>query len=322
MTEGLELGALEALLSRANRFRLPRVSDSLEGMLFQHFGVAEASRGDWPAAAVTRLIDKGTRDPSWVMRADPVHLKAGMNSVALLDASTFSLSEAEAEILTSEIRNHSSGVLDLQALHPKRWYLTLRDDPQIRTCSPTSVWGTPLNDCLPQGADVNKWRVLLNEIQMILHASPVNEERESRGDLAINSVWFWGGGVLPTISGRRWCHVWAQEVLARGLAQLSGTPWADVPENGLQLLERATSSGEHFVVLDAGYRFAQLSDVEAWQNYLVKLHENWFVPFRAALKSREITSIAILPGGEDGFRVTANRLRYGWRRRRDFASFA
>lgn len=321
MTEGLELAALEALLSRASRVPSPGVSDNLEGMLFQYFGIEEAPRGDWPAAAVTRMVDKGTRDPAWFMRADPVHLRADMNVVTLLDASTFSLSEAEAEILAGEIREHCSNVCDLQVLHPKRWYLTLRDEPRVRTRSPTSAWGMPLDECLPQGEDVNKWRVLLNEVQMILHASPVNAERASRGEPVINSVWFWGGGALPTMNEARWCHVWTQEVLAWGLARLSGIPSADVPAGGAQLLENATIPGEHLVVLDAGYRFAQLADVEAWRNYLATLHQNWFVPLYAALKSRQITSITILTGGDNDFRVSATQLRYVWRRRRAFATF-
>lgn len=321
MTEGLELVALETLLSRAGRFPSPGVSDTLESMFFQHFGVEEPSRGDWPVAAVTRMVDKGIRDPGWFMRADPVHLRADMNSLTLFDASTFSLSGAEAEILAAEIRDHCSDSCDLQALHPNRWYLTLRDEPRVRTCSPASAWGRPLDECLPQGEDVNKWRVLLNEVQMILHTSPVNAERASRSEPLINSIWCWGGGALPTISKARWCHVWTQEVLARGLARLSGTPSADVPAGGAQLLERATIPGEHLVVLDAGYRLAQLADVEAWRSYLATLHQNWFVPLYAALESREITSITILPGGDDGFRVTATRLRYAWRRRRAFATF-
>ena len=321
MTEGLELMALEALLSRASRFPSPRLSKTLEGAFFQYFGVEEPPRGDWPVAAVTRIVDKGTRDPGWFMRADPVHLRADLKAMTLSDASTFSLSEAEAAILAGEIREHCAEVCDLQVLHPRRWYLTLRGDPRVRTCSPSSVWGRSLDECLPQGKDVNKWRVLLNEIQMVLHVSPVNADRASRGEPVINSIWFWGGGALPRISKVRWCHVWTQEILVRGLAQLSGTPSADVPEGGAQLLERATSPGEHLVVLDAGYRFAQLADVEAWRNYLTTLHQKWFVPLYAALKSRQMTSITILSGGDEEFRVTASRLRYAWRRRRAFASF-
>ena len=75
------------------------------------------------------------------------------------------------------------------------------------------------------------------------------------------------------------------------------------------------------MVLDAGYRFAQLADVEAWRNYLATLHQNWFVPLYAALKSRQIKSITILTGGDNDFRVSATQLRYVWRRRRAFATF-
>ena len=49
----------------------------------------------------------------------------------------------------------------------------------------------------PDGA-IN-WMRLQNELQMVLHAHPVNAAREDAGKPTINGVWFWGGGVMPKL---------------------------------------------------------------------------------------------------------------------------
>jgi len=43
--------------------------------------------------------------------------------------------------------------------------------------------------------EARRLRTLQNECQMLLHGSPLNEAREARGELALNSVWISGCGV-------------------------------------------------------------------------------------------------------------------------------
>ena len=40
-------------------------------------------------------------------------------------------------------------------------------------------------------------RMLLNEVQVLLHQHPLNAARQTRGLPPVNSVWFWGAGRLP-----------------------------------------------------------------------------------------------------------------------------
>src|SRR6266516_108636 len=54
---------------------------------------------------------------------------------------------------------------------------------------------------------------------MVLHSHAVNEAREARGEPAVNSVWFWGGGRVPRVATERWHSVSADEPLALGLAR-------------------------------------------------------------------------------------------------------
>ncbi len=52
---------------------------------------------------------------------------------------------------------------------------------------------------LPSGADAGTWKRWQNEIEMLLHAHPVNIAREAEGLLPANGVWFWGGGRLADV---------------------------------------------------------------------------------------------------------------------------
>ena len=90
--------------------------------------------------------------------------------------------------------------------HPRGFVSRLRIRPD-GTCgsrsgrTPYSIlragWrgGEPA-DLLPAGNEGSVWRRRMNEAQMVLHAHPGNEAREARGELPVNSVWFWGAGEL------------------------------------------------------------------------------------------------------------------------------
>ncbi|MGZ7354524.1 hypothetical protein ACXWRX_09325, partial [Streptococcus pyogenes] len=50
---------------------------------------------------------------------------------------------------------------------------------------------------LPQGPQGRRWRVLINEAQVLLHQHPLNAERRAKGLPPVNSLWLWGAGRLP-----------------------------------------------------------------------------------------------------------------------------
>jgi hypothetical protein len=94
---------------------------------------------------------------------------------------------------------------------------------------------------------------MTNEAQMLLHAHPVNEARDRRGELTINSIWLWGGGVSPEIFAGDFRAVWSTDPLANGLAQGAGLDAAQAPDTALQWLESMAQQGRddhHLIVLD------------------------------------------------------------------------
>ena len=113
----------------------------------------------------------------------------------------------------------------LDAPAPSRWYLRL--PPGCADCRRSPIRTTrsarTCSTICPSGADgraiARRWRALLSEAQVVLHNHPWNAQRAAPGKPPINSLWFWGGGVLPD-SRRSDAHarVAADDSLLRALA--------------------------------------------------------------------------------------------------------
>ena len=164
----------------------------------------------------------------------------------------------------------------LKAARPDRWYLKPPAIPQIRTAPLPLVVGHNVHDYLPQGNDGKAWCTILNEIQILLHTASINVDREQRGALPINSLWFWGGGKLPEPQRVSWDRVWTDEPVSLALARLSQTPTGPVPASAEEWLSAATG-GEHLVVLAGMRPSAQYGDVDSWRELAQELEEQWIV---------------------------------------------
>jgi hypothetical protein len=230
------------------------------------------------------------------------------------------ISATEAEALVTEI----NAQLDdprwrLEALAAKRWYLGLDEVPRLATQPPWEVSGSGVAEHLPRGEEAGRWRARINDIQMILHASPVNRARERRGEPAINSLWLWGGGRTPRVPTGRWQCVWSDDALVVGLAGLAQVASETLPEDGRSWLARAQSPGNHLLVSSAAYVPVRCSDVDAWRSFVSGIEASWMAPLLDALASGRVQSVSLRTGGGRDFRLDRRQLGHWWRRARSFA---
>ena len=175
-----------------------------------------------PIAALTYVADHGkiATGKDYCLRADPVTLWADMARVIMTSYGFADLDETERD----EIENTVRSVLleegmDFGSSHPERWTIAL-ERPLDFTFPPLhKALGVDVAEVLPEHPEALHWRRILNEIQMALHACPVNVKRRGEGRQEINSVWFWGGGYLPAPSGHSsYCTVFSNHPVSRGLA--------------------------------------------------------------------------------------------------------
>jgi len=305
--------AAETLMARGRRKRIASISP--EAWLFGRFGV-ERQR-DWPVAPYTLLADGGAPERHFWMRADPVHLRVGRDSLGLADSATFEVSRAESEALVETLNHHFGGTMLFYPMRPARWYVRLEKAPDMQTTPAAAARGAAIDKKLPSGPDAMRFHALMNEAQMPLHEHPVNAEREARGEPALNSVWFWGGGVIAAAKDRPFSTVVGDDPLARGLALAAGIPVRALPKDAGSMLADLGEEGVALVVLDAP-REAQLRERRA------ALERDWFGPLLAALKSGRIGMLTLQLCGADSLlevETVRSDLRYFWRRRKPLSAY-
>ncbi len=322
---GLDLPALTRLLARSHAEKFPAIT--LEAWLCQAFEVGR--QHDWPIAPLTLEIDGGVAADAYWLRADPVHIKIERNRLTVVESTSFDLSKDEADALVHALTQQFSGDgLTFIAYAPKRWYVKLSTVPNIMTRALSEVAGHDVRGLLPTGSEAMAWHRMFNEAQMLLHDHPVNTAREERGDAAVNSVWFWGGGTRPPVRGGDFSHVWSDDASAQALGAAADAHVAALPQSGAALLrfpEGATGTPSHLVVLEGLDRATAFQDADTWRERLAAFEADWFAPLVDALQGGRIRTINIaVPGAEVYCRFNASRadLYKVWRRVKPLSAYA
>jgi len=312
--------AIETWLARA--VPQPDGVRGAEAGLFALFGAETPAEGDLPVAAVTRALDLGVIDNGWWLRADPVHLRPQRDRLVLSDSRVLDLTQDEASRLAAEIMEHykSDGWL-LKAARPGRWYLKPPRAPRIATTPLAEVVGRDIHPYLPRGADGRAWHTILNEMQILLHTSKVNEERERRGTLPVNSLWFWGGGRLPKLNPVTWSGLWGEEPLGLAFARLAQVPSHARPAD-YEAWHREAPAGEHLVVLDELRQPLEYNDPQEWGKTVTSLERRWIAPLFAAVRAGAVAQATLIADTGFRFLLTRAHARRWWRRRRPLAKYA
>ena len=314
----IRIDAGETLLARGRHQSAP--SHSTESWLCEQYGLEDAAAG----SAFCLLGDgRQPADACW-LRADPVHLRIDRDELVLADSTAFAITDAEARALTDSFNAHFAPALQLDPVHPERWYAQLDSAPETHWTPLAEARGKPISRHLPKGDAAMRWHALMNEAQMLLHEHPVNEAREARGELPLNSIWFWGGGKRADLPGRPFERVFANDPLARGLAAASGAAAAPLPASATDWLRTAPESGNVLLLLDAlraPFAYGELSE---WATRVAALERDWLLPLLAALRDGRIgmlTTHCLSADGSIAVETTRMDLRRFWRRRKPLASY-
>lgn len=315
----LDAPALAFLLGRAQRRSVPGAS--LETWLCRSFGLP--GDGTAPVAPLSLLAEHGDPGDAWWLCVDPVHLAARQDSFLLLGPEALAVTRAEAEQWLNALNRHfaAEGV-SFHCIRADRWYARFAAPLEVETHALMEVTGRSINACLPRGRQARRLLRLMNEIQMLLFAHPLNAAREAQGQPTVNSVWPWGGGRLPTVDTHPGGRLWADDLLAQGLAMAARMPHAGLPRDARALLQ---GEGPHLVVLDALRTPAAQGDAEAWRRSLRSLEERWFAPLAQAFRRgrlAELTLLALEPRHTMVFTLTRRDRWKFWRRIRSLAHYA
>ncbi len=271
-----------------------------DGQLLALFG-GDVAHGS-ARAAVCHHAQHGSRElDQWRIIASPVHLLADHATLHFPPQQHLCLSDEESRALIASCQEYfAEEGWQLEYGDATMWYLRVNRMSSIITTPLAEAVGKLLFDVLPQGSDARLWRRWINEAQMLFHTHAVNNARQTRGEPAINTLWFWGEGHLPALSTQRFGRVYGGDRYVQGLAQLSGAQWAPLPE-------RMTAM-----------------ELPSRQNVLVVLdeapHSSWDTQWFCALSSklRDKSMIAATLQFRNGYttHLTRKHLWRLWRRKR------
>jgi len=278
--------------------------------------VAAAALGEPPAPAAT-----ATR---WI--ATPLHLTAGLARVHLDHRGLLALSTAELAALASEFsRTFGSSGVSLTPLPSGEFLLTTPGMAPLRTVEPARCIGADLAQALPQGGAAAPLRRLVTEIEMWLHAQPLNEARQQRREPPVTTLWPWGADgrplpAAPAAAPRPLPLACGRDAWLTGLWHLGGGACRSLPEHLEELL--GEGQGERAVLVAAVAAELQRSVQASPADALARLDERLIAPALAALRRGRLVRATLVL---NDVRMTLGRTsRFKlWRRARaGLASFA
>ena len=180
-------------------------------------------------AAAADGVDVGNR--AWGL-VTPAHWHVGSKQISMADPDALALAEAESRTLFDAVRElfESEGYAWAWGA-PDRWYAAHANFADLPCASLDRVIGRNVDFWLgaaaaarPQGALLRR---LQSEVQLLLYPHPVNEAREARGELAVNSFWLSGCGVPQAADPAAFEIEWSlRRPLLDGDAVAWGAAWS------------------------------------------------------------------------------------------------
>ncbi|MEO8808697.1 MAG: phosphoglycerate mutase [Rhodanobacter sp.] len=219
--------------------RADRLGDGASGYLDRLGEFFDGVDAHLPAAAITRDFLVGDASDAGWLSADPAWVQPDMTGARLVACGRLQLDLTEAQALAAPLQPvFADADMELLVSSPDRWHVRLPPDVALPDfVDPEQAMGEDLSQHLPAGAQGRKWRVLINEIQVLLHQHPLNTQRRARGVPPVNSLWFWGGGHLPSSMHSILRGAISDDVLVRALAARAG-----IAQHGLDAQAIASAS--------------------------------------------------------------------------------
>ena len=204
LPQGLHLPQLQRLLERLSPARRLDSDPAALNLPHEHLLAAScgwsAADGRLPLAAAAAVADGLPAPPAgqgWGLLT-PTHWQVGVDRVLLQDPAQLQLDATESRALMDALRSlFEPEGWQLHWGAPLRWYAVHDSLATLATASLDRVIGKSIEAWLPDRQAGRTLRRLQSEAQMLFYSHPVNDAREARGALPVNSFWLSGTGAAP-----------------------------------------------------------------------------------------------------------------------------
>ena len=300
------LNTFRKFLSRADKTSIS--ADNRQALIFDILtGETQSS----PPIAALRAIEDGLQSNAsdyWLC-ADPVHLHPDLDYLLLFAGDAFYPTPGQAKRFIKELNQlFAEDEIEFVMGSYQRWYMRCKHRPDAGFSHLENVLGKNILPFMPTGVEQKTWRRYLNEIQMQMTASDVNQQRDESGLAEINSVWCWGGGTLPDESlASSFTHVYSEEPFSKGLAKHLGVVASTVPD---ALVTEMTVDGEQlfeFPVAD------DMDDPFVVTQFLHKFEHDYLIELYSYMKKGALDELVIYFSGQV-YTINNKTMRRWWRR--------
>lgn len=237
------------------------------------------------------------------LRADPVHLVPDRDSALLMPPESLALTEEELDQLLNDLNAFlSDDGLRVFAPNAHRWYLCGTELPSLHRPVPEQLAYRSLEvlqtfeTAESRSPLQRRLKTLASEIEMFLYTHSVNEQRRSRQQPTVTSLYFWGGltplvpkntpGAVALVGSHPWVSYAAS---IADIPVLASATLAEVLDWVAGDERRSESS---ILVLETDERNAWLAgDKQMALQARARFEEHWLAPAQMALESGRISCL-------------------------------
>jgi len=252
---------------------------------------------------------------TWI--ATPVQLTAGLARVDLDPRGILRLPTADLAALAADFGStFATSGFALAPLPSGELLLTTPGIAPVETTEPARCTGTGVQQALPRGTAAAPLRRLIAEIEMWLHALPLNESRRMRGEPPVTALWPWGatGRIVRPVPaiGAEPAAAFGTDAWLEGLWRLRGSTCQALPGDFKEALD---ASWERCVLVVEGGGELQRAGHGTLADALARLDARFVSPALQALRRGELGAVTLV-ANDTRLRVRRHSLLKLWRRAR------
>ena len=274
-------------------------------------------KNDFPSAAFTLLANDLYDPEKFYMHADPVHLQADIDSVLLTPGADLNISDAEADTFCQVLNQHfAEDGLTFHVMKNKQWFVSSNKEIKLKTTPLVYATARNINFLLPSGNDAVRWKQLLTEAQMLLHAHELNAVRDAAGRMSINSLWFYGSGKLMPLENTGVNNLCGDDDVLKGFSRQMKCDYLQRPDSVNDYLdyllscEPGTKNVLHLSELE---HLVNYTDVQPWLKQLEKMLDGWLYPLLGFSNKNNI-KLTLYPCNEKKYQFSKYDVLKFWRK--------
>jgi len=306
---------LSLLLSRG-KSELQSEFEDFPSLLLSLMGLTNTHQ-QIPTAALELLASGSGESETWYCKASPCVMMPNREHLAIMQSRGFLFSEEEAHAFCDEL-NHYFDDLQLTFFFtdPNQWYCRSNTPIATPSVSPHQILNENIMPYMPQSSEKMQWRVILNEVQMFLHHSVTNQKRVQEGKPEINSLWFWGAGVLPSTYSVNIPKIYSDDLFVHGLAELGGAQTKSL--NLKQLSTKIENYSDSLIYFSDP---SQQADEVNWAEDLSQLDASFFASIVNAIKQNTVKELVLYFEPQRKFIIRKSDLKKFWKPKKQLKEF-